>query len=256
MKAFIKLHLKEYVGGKSFILFGILGGLVTLILFTAGEVSFANNPTEEIISQFGSQWKFLSIMAGFAAVVISMGTIEKHRREKRAELLLVHRLGLERQMLGLAIGNALVSMLLAAVLAVVLIFVVIFAGAPTSLIGFIAAFLSYLLTAGMLALMVSVLNVFLPSIVVAVLGVLLVIVGSFHQTIQGMLLNNGQTMGRILAKIMNLLPPLDVFNRLTRSLFFLEFRGGPDLLVFLIHLWLTLTVVCLTAKRAGRHEKI
>ena len=51
MKALIKLHLKEHIRGKNFILFGILGGLVTLILLTGGEISLSNNPTEAIISQ-------------------------------------------------------------------------------------------------------------------------------------------------------------------------------------------------------------
>ncbi len=256
MKALIKLHLKEHVRGKSFILFGILGGLVTLILFTGGEVTYANNPTEEIISKFGTQWKFLAIVAGFAAVTISMGTIEKHRKEKRTELLAIHGLSLDRQLFGLAIGNAVVSMILAAVLAILLVIIIIFSHAPSNFMGFIMAFITYLLTTGMVALLVSVLNIFLPSIVVAVLGVFLVIIGSFHQLIQGILLNNGQLMGRIIAKVMNLFPPLDIFNRLTRNLFFLEFTGGQDLIVFLIFMWLTVTMVYLASKGAGRHGKI
>ena len=185
-----------------------------------------------------------------------MGTIEKHRKEKRTELLAIHNLGLDRQIFGLAIGNALVSMVLSAVLAIVLVFIIIFGQAPTNFMGFVTAFSTYLLTTGMMALMVSALNIFLPSVVVAVLGVFLVLIGSFHQVIQGMLLNNGQLMGRILGKVMNLLPPLDVFNRLTRSLFFLEFNGGQDLIVFLVFMWLTVTIVCLISKGVSRREKI
>lgn len=256
MKGLIKLHLKEYMRGKNFILFGILGGLVTLILLTTGEVSMSNNPTEEIISQFGTQWKFLSIIAGFAAVTISMGTIEKHRKERRTELLAIHGLELDKQVFALAIGNALVSMILAAVLAIVLIFIIVLGHAPTNFLGFLGAFITYLLSTGLVALIVSVLNTFLPSVIVAVLGVFLVIIGSFHQMIQGMLLNNGQLMGKIIGKLMNILPPLDVFNRLTRSLFFLEFKGGQDLIVFFIYIWVTLTAVYLVSKGVKRHEKI
>lgn len=256
MRALVKLHLKENIKGKSFILFGILGGLVSLILLTGGLVIEDNNPTEEIISQFGTQWKFLSILSGFAAVTISMGTIERHRKEKRTELLVLHGLSFDRQLFSLAIGNGLVSIILSAILAFVLVLIVIFGQAPTNLLGFTAAFITYLLTAGIVALIVSVLNMFLPSIVVAVLGVSLVMIGSFHQIIQGMLLNNGQFIGRILGKAMNLIPPLDVFNRLTRSLFLLEFNGGQDLIIFLIFIWLTITIVYLASKGVSRHEKI
>jgi hypothetical protein len=256
MKALIKLHIKENAKGKSFILFGILGGLVSVILLTGGLVIVDNNPTEEIISQFGTQWKLLSIMSGFAAVTVSMGTIERHRREKRTELLALHGLSLDRQLRSLAIGNGIVSIMLSAVLALVLVLLVLFGQAPTNLFGFAAAFITYLLTTGIVALIVSVLNMFLPSIVVAVLGVFLVLIGSFHQIIQGMFLNNGQLVGRILGKAMNLFPPLDVFNRLTRSLFFLECNGGQDLIVFLIFIWLTMTIVYLVSKGMSRYGKI
>ena len=256
MKALIKLHVKENARGRSFVLFGILGGLVSLVLLTGGLVIVDNNPTEKIISQFGTQWKFLSILSGLAAVAVSMGTIERHRKEKRTELLALHGLGLDRQLFSLAIGNAIVSIMLSAILALVLVFIVIFGQAPTSLLGFAAAFASYLLTAGIVALIVSVLNMFLPGVVAAVLGVFLVMIGSFHQIIQGMFLNNGQPAGRILGKAMNLLPPLDVFNRLTRCLFFLEFNGGRDLTVFLIFIWLTMTAVYLAGKGVSRREKI
>ncbi len=256
MKALIKLHLKENIGGKSFILFGILGGLVTLLLLTGGEVTMANNPTEEIISKFGTQWKFLSIIAGFASVTISMGTIERHRKEKRTELLALHGLSIDKQLFAISIGNAFVSMILSTILALVLILIILFGKAPTNLIGFITAFITYLISTGMIALIVSVLNMFLPSIVVTILGVFIVIIGSFHQIIQGMLLNNNQFISYIIAKVMNILPPLDVFNRLTRSLFFLEFNCSYDLIVFLIFIWMTLTTVYLTSKGVGRYEKI
>lgn len=256
MKALIKLHIKENARGRSFILFGILGGLVSLVLLTGGLVIVDNNPTEEIISQFGTQWKFLSILSGFAAVAVSMGTIERHRKEKRTELLVLHSLSLDRQLFSLAIGNGIVSIMLSAILSLVLVFIVIFGQVPTNFFGFAAAFASYLLTAGIVALIVSVLNMFLPGAVAAVLGVFLVMIGSFHQIIQGMFLNNGQLVGRILGKAMNLLPPLDVFNRLTRSLFFLEFSDGRDLTVFLIFIWLTMTAVYLASKGVGRCEKI
>ena len=71
-----------------------------------------------------------------------------------------------------------------------------------------------------------------------------------------MLLNNNQFISYIIAKVMNILPPLDVFNRLTRSLFFLEFNCSYDLIVFLIFIWMTLTTVYLTSKGVGRYEKI
>lgn len=256
MKALIKLQIKENARGRSFILFGILGGLVSLVLLTGGLVVVDNNPTEEIISQFGTQWKFLSILSGFAAVAISMGTIERHRKEKRTELLALHGLAMDRQLFSLAIGNGLVSIMLSAILTLVLVFIVIFGQAPTNPLGFAAAFVTYLLTTGIVALIVSALNMVLPSVVAAVLGVFLVIIGSFHQIIQGMLLNNGQLAGRILGKAMNLFPPLDVFNRFTRSLFFLEFNGGRDSTVFLIFIWLTMTIVYLTSKGVSRCEKI
>jgi hypothetical protein len=256
MKALIKLHIKENAKGRSFILFGILGGLVSLILLTGGLVIVDNNPTEEIISRFGTQWKFLSMMSGFAAVAVSMGTIERHRKEKRTELLALHGLGLDRQLFSLAMGNGLVSIMLSAILALILVFIVIFGQAPTNLFGFAAAFVSYLITTGIVALIVSVLNMVLPSVVAAVLGVFLVLIGSFHHIIQGMLLNNGQLAGRILGKAMNLFPPLDVFNRLTRSLFFLELNGGQDLTIFLIFIWLTMTTVYLASKGVSRHAKI
>ncbi len=256
MKALIKLHLKENLKGRSFILFGILGGLVSLILLTGGLIIVENNPTEETISQLGTQWKLLSIISGFAAVTVSMGTIERHLKEKRTELLALHGLAFDRQLFSLAIGNSLVSMMLSAILTLVFVLIIIIDQAPTNILGFTAAFISYLLSTGIVALIVSTLNMFLPGIVVAVMGVFLVIIGSFHQVIQGMLLNNGQLAGRILAKIMDFVPPLDVFNRLTRSLFFLEFKDGRDLIVFLIFIWLTLTVVFLASKGVSRREKI
>ena len=43
---------------------------------------------------------------------------------------------------------------------------------------------------------------------------------------------------------------------ITRSFFFLEFKGERDLIIFLISIWSTLTIVYLASKGVGRHEKI
>ena len=256
MKALLKLHLKENIRGKSFILFGILGGIVTLILLSGGKISSSNNPTEAIISQFGTQWKILSIIAGFAAVTVSMGTIEQHRKEKRTELLALHGLSLDRQLFGLALGNSLVSMVLAFILAIVLIIMIVIGDSPTNFWGLIGALAIYLISTGLVSLLVSMMNLFVSSIFVAVLGVILVVIGSFHQLFQGLLLNQGNIGGELIGKAMSIIPPLDVFNRLARTLFFLEYNSHQDLLIFLLFIWLILTVLYFVSKGVARRGQV
>ena len=138
----------------------------------------ANNPTEEIISKFGTQWKFLSIIAGFASVTISMGTIERHRKEKRTELLALHGLSIDKQLFAISIGNAFVSMILSTILALVLILIILFES--SNKFNRIYYCIYYLFNStGMIALIVSVLNMFLPSIVSYNFRVFIVIIDLF-----------------------------------------------------------------------------
>lgn len=104
MKAVIKLHLKENIKKNSFIIFAILGTIVSLIVLFELEFSVNGMKSTSDYAIYGIQWRILSIIACLAGVTLSMNVIANHRQGTKRELLKLHGLPVYKQYLSLICG--------------------------------------------------------------------------------------------------------------------------------------------------------
>lgn len=118
MTALIKLHLKEILRKNTFIIFGILGGLISILVITSGSFSVNSVGADSEYAQFGFQWVFLTIISSLAAVSLSMGVISKHREGNSMDILKLHGLDTSNQYLSLITGNVIVSLIMGLLLTI------------------------------------------------------------------------------------------------------------------------------------------
>ena len=259
MKAVIKLHLKENIKKNSFIIFGILGTIITLIVLFQLEFSVNGVQATSDHAVYGIQWKILSVIASLAGVSISMNIISNHRQGTKRELLKLHGLTLEKQYLSLISGNVIVTSLMALIFCTGMFIQIIIKGGNITVLGFITAVFLYLLTIMTLTVLVSLLTLILPSAVAALLGVLAVALGSVRGTLQLLVGNKGGMFGSVAGFFLKLIPPLDQFGNLIRDFFMWGFFEHGKLYYgklfgSLFYLWALIGITYLTVKVVARNE--
>ncbi|NLD17061.1 MAG: hypothetical protein GX666_05685 [Tissierellia bacterium] len=254
MKALIKLHLKENLRKNSFIIFGILGGLITLI--TLSSVTFTTNApgANSDYAQYGYQWTFLGIIASLAGVTLSMGTMAKHREGNSIDLLKLHGLSLKNQYASLSLGNILVSLLMALIMAVGMVINILVKEPSISIGGFFVALILYLIPTIIIPLEVSLLSLIFPSAVTALLGVFLILLGSIRGTLELMVGNMGGAFGNISGILLKLVPPISSFSQLARDFFFGDFTNWNGLFSSMLYLWILIGVSWVVLKVVERRE--
>lgn len=255
MKAFIKLHLKENIRKNSFILFGVLGLLITLIIFTVGEFSVNGAALDSHYAQFGFQWTFLNLIASLAAVSLTMGVVAKYRESKSSELLRIHGLKKEKQYASLFLGNLSLTGLMALLLLIGLILSSLLKQVDVSILGFLAAITVYILTIFISCLLSSTLTLFFQPAAAALLGLILVIFGSLRGTLELIVGNLGGAFGNVVGILLKAVPPLDTLAKVQRDLFFGELTSLKGLLHGGIYLWVLCGLVYLLIKWVAKNEK-
>ncbi len=243
MKALIKLHLKENIRKNTFIIFGILGTIVTLIVLFQLDYTVNDMTATSDYAVYGVQWTILSVIAALAGVSLSMNIVANHRSGMKRELLKLHGLSLKNQYLSLVSGNIIITSIMALVLLIGMIIQVIVRGTKVSFSGFIISIALYLL-----ATMIS------PSAIAALLGVFAAILGSVRGTLLLMVGNMGGLFGKAMTGILRLAPPLDEFGKLTRDFFVGEFSDYNKLFTSLLYLWILMGVIYLVIKVVAKHE--
>lgn len=255
MTAFIKLHLKENFKKNAFILFGIIGALVTVVFFSAGSLSINNSMSDSNYAQYGYQWTLLSIMAALAAIALSMGNVEKHRIGPKAEMLRLHGLSLEKQYSGIAIGNILVAITVAMILLIGMIVSIFVKQPEISILGFFLAIGIYIISIITTGLVISLFTVIMPPAVAALLGITFVILGSMKGLLSLLIENMGGIFNTVFGTLLKLVPDINGFGQLSRDAFFGEAIDIHELFGNLIYLWILIGVFYLIIKGVIKNEK-
>lgn len=255
MKALIKLHLKENRKKNTFIIFGILGGILTLIV--TGSVTFSTNTIGSSTgdySQYGYQWTFLTFMAALAAVSLSMTTMEKHRQGNFAELLQVHGLSKSRQYQARALGNVGLALQMALVLLGGMLVSLLVKQPDLSPFGLVLAIVNYLSAAGLMALLMSLLTLVFPPAAAGLLAILMTVLGAMRGILDILVQNRGGLFGILGQQVLKLVPPLNAFGQISRDLFFGEFNDWGLLFENGIYLWILIGLLYLVTQGVAKHE--
>lgn len=256
MKALVKLKLKENRKGSIFIIFAILGILLSLLVTSS--VTFSTNVGGDVstdYSQYGYQWTFLSFLASLAAVSLSMNTVEKHRKGNFSELLTLHGLGKQDQYRALALANVGLVVQMGLVLILGMVISLFIKKPDFSLIGFVLAVINYLGGAITMALIMSLLTLVFPSVVSGLLGILLSLLGTGRSLFEILVANKGGLFGQVGTLFFKLVPSLSSFGQVSRDLFFGEFTDWQILLENAFYLWALIGVLYLTTWVVSKNEK-
>lgn len=254
MKGVIKLHLKENIKKNSFLIFGILGTIITLIVVFQLEFSVNGSQATSDYAIYGVQWTILSLIASLAGVSLSMNVIANHRQGSKKELLKLHGLAIDKQYLSLVSGNVLVTSLMALILCIGMFIQIAVKGGGITFTGFIIAIVFYLLTTMTATILISLLTLILPAAIAALVGVIGIFLGSVKGTLEISVGNSGGLFGKIMAGLLKFLPPLDQFSEITRDFFMGEFSDFSKLFSSLFYLWLLIGITYLVIKVVARNE--
>ncbi|MDO5755339.1 MAG: hypothetical protein Q4P28_03815 [Tissierellia bacterium] len=255
MKALIKLHAKENFKGSSFLIFGILGSIITLIIIFQVKFSIEGVAATSDYAVFGMQWKLLSMIASLGAISLSMNTMAFHRRGTRKELLWLHGLEPEKQYFALILGNLLVSIAMAFVLSIPMMIQILVKGLDFPWYSIVFSFIAYGITVCTACVFYSLWTFILSPAVSALLGMVFIVMGTVRTTFLLLLGNKGGLFGKLGKYLIHILPPLDELSQITRDLF----TGGavdlPVVFRILLYLWLLLGMVYFVIKWVVQYEK-
>lgn len=248
MGAFISLKVREGKTKSLFLVFGILGFLVTLLIFSA---SFSTNTSHDVSSdyvQYGFQWTSLSLLAAVGAVSLSSLSVDKHREGNFSDLISLHGLRKKDQYWGLLVANIFLSLQMAVVLILAMTLSLVVKQPDITVVSFLLATLNYLLAVTCVSMLITGLSFFLPPIPCNLLGLLMVILGSIQGTLDLIIGNLGGTYALVLRSLLKVMPPLSTFGQISRDLFFGEFSSWNTFLSCLFYLWILLGLVALVIK--------
>lgn len=237
MNNFIKLKLREGRTRSSFLVFGILGFLVTIIV---SFMTFSSNQGFDVSSdyaQYGFQWKALNIIAALATVSLCAPSIKNHRAGYFSDLLSLHGLKKKDQYLGLSLANILTSFQMAGLLILAMALSILIKQPATSLINFGLGLGAYLLAVGSVAILITALSFFIGPLALNLLGVLLVFLGATQGVLDIILGNLGGVFPNILRTLLKALPHLSAFGDISRDLFFGEFSSWHILFSSVFYIW-------------------
>lgn len=255
MSALIKLHIKENLRKNTFIIFAVIGGLISLAIMTSGTFTVNDVEMSSEYAQFGYQWQFLTLISSLAAVSLSMGVIPKHREGNTMEMLKLHGLGYSDQYVGRIIGNVILSSIMALILTVGMTVNILVKGMEFSLINYLASIGIYLLASFGVTVLTSLLSLIFAPAITALFGVFISGVGFIRGMFLIMVGNMGGTFGVVMTALLRLVPPIDSFGELARDVFFSEFSNWNSFFSGLIYLWILLGVCFVLVKVVSRYEK-
>ncbi len=255
MTAFIKLHLQENFKKNAFILFGIIGGLITAIFMSAGTLSFNNTMVNSLYAEYGYQWTLLTILASLAAVALSMNNVEKHRMGPKVQMLEIHGLSKEKKYFGIVYGNILVALTVSLILLIGMIISIFVKQPEVTAIGFIKALLLYGLGLVTTTTLISLFTINMPPAVAALVSIFFVIIGSMRGTLLIIVKNMGGIFGTMMSKILLLVPDINGYGQLARDAFFGESLNYHQLFGHLLYLWILAGILYIIVKGVVQFEK-
>lgn len=255
MSALIKLHIKENLRKNTFIIFAIIGGLISLVIISSGTFTVNSAQVSSEYAQLGYQWQFLTLISSLAAVSLSMSVIPKHREGNTMELLKLHGLSYSNQFISRIIGNVLLAILMAVILTIGMTVNIIIKGTDFSLINYLGSIGVYLFAGIGIAILVSLLSLVFAPAITALFGVFISGVGFLRGILLISVGNMSGPFGKVMTGLLNLIPPIDNFGELARDAFFGEVSNWNKLFGSAIYLWVLIGVTYLTVKVVSQNEK-
>lgn len=257
MLAMIKLHLIEHIRWKQAVLYGVLGciiALLFLLMMMGGGLAVNDQVISSTAGLYGVQWTVLSFVGGTLTVLISSGSLHRHREQNYSDMLRLHHVSLAQQYKTLALANALTSISVGLFLLVGITVQQLITGSPSHIIAFLAAILIFLFIIVSVSLYSTFLSFFLPPIMVNLLGSFLIIVGTFHSLFESILLNSQAPLARLGAWAIQFVLPLDRMNQLLRNVYFWDSPNLQYLLTILLIIWGLMTLIIIASKGVERLE--
>lgn len=251
----VKLHLRENLSKSSFVIFAIIGILITAFVSSSISLSAPGVNSNSEYSQYATAWTLTNMLAALAAITLSMGSFRKHLASGLVDILKVHGKSLDKQVSEIIRADVIISLVMGLVLLVGMVINVIINQPSISIVGFILAIIVYLIAILTSSLLMSVFNLILPPAPAALFGVFFVIVGAMREIFRLIVEMTGGVFGQVMTHILNIFPPISVFGEIERDLFFGNFTNYRSLVHSLIYLWLLLGILYLVKKwRLGREK--
>jgi len=251
----VKLHIKENLNKSSFIIFAIIGILITAFVSTSIRFSAPGLSSNSEFVQYKTAWTLTNMLAALAAITLSMGSFRKHLESGLVDILKVHGKSLDKQASDIIKADAIISLAMGLVLLIGMVINVLINRPNVSVIGFVLAISVYLLAIFTSSLVMAVFNLILPPAPAALFGVFFAIVGSMREIFRFLAEMTGGSFGRIISVILNIFPPISIFGEIESDLFFGAFNNYRDLVQCLIYLWLLIGILYLLKKwRVGREK--
>lgn len=251
----VKLHIRENLSKSSFVIFAIIGILITAFVSSSISLSAPGVNSNSEYSQYATAWTLTNMLAALAAITLSMGSFRKHLASGLVDILKVHGKSLDKQVSEIIRADVIISLVMGLVLLVGMVINVIINQPSISIVGFILAIIVYLIAILTSSLSMSVFNLILPPAPAALFGVFFVIVGAMREIFRLIVEMKGGVFGQVMTCILNIFPPISVFGEIERDLFFVNFTNYRILVHSLIYLWLLLGILYLVKKwRLGREK--
>jgi len=251
----VKLHIRENLSKSSFVIFAIIGILITAFVSSSISLSAPGVNSNSEYSQYATAWTLTNMLAALAAITLSMGSFRKHLASGLVDILKVHSKSLDKQVSEIIRADVIISLVMGLVLLVGMVINVIINQPSISIVGFILAIIVYLIAILTSSLLMSVFNLILPPAPAALFGVFFVIVGAMREIFRLIVEMTGGVFGQVMTYILNIFPPISVFGEIERDLFFGSFTNYRALIHSLIYLWLLLGILYLVKKwRLGREK--
>ena len=251
----VKLHIRENLSKSSFVIFAIIGILITAFVSSSISLSAPGVNSNSEYSQYATAWTLTNMLAALAAITLSMGSFRKHLASGLVDILKVHGKSLDKQVSEIIRADVIISLVMGLVLLVGMVINVIINQPSISIVGFILAIIVYLIAIITSSLLMSVFNLILPPAPAALFGVFFVIVGAMREILRLIVEMTGGVFGQVMTHILNIFPPISVFGEIERDLFFGNFTNYRSLVHSLIYLWILLGILYLVKKwRLGREK--
>ena len=251
----VKLHIRENLSKSSFVIFAIIGILITAFVSSSISLSAPGVNSNSEYSQYATAWILTNMLAALAAITLSMGSFRKHLSSGLVDMLKVHGKSMDNQVSEIIRADVIISLAMGLVLLVGMVINVIINRPSVTFLGFILAIIVYLIAILTSSLLMSVFNLILPPAPAALFGVFFVIVGAMREIFRLIVEMTGGIFGQVMTHILNIFPPISVFGEIERDLFFGNFTNYRALIHSLIYLWLLLGILYLVKKwRLGREK--
>lgn len=248
-----KLHIKENLHKSSFIIFAIIGLIIT-VLARGMEMTAPGVNTNSDFGNYGVQWTILSLISSLAAVTLTSGSYRKYLNSDLPDVLRVHGLSIYKQFTYIFKSDVIISMVMGVLLLLGMLINIIIERPALSILGFLIAILVYLFTIFIVDMIMGILNLLFNSALASLLGVFFVVIGSIRGILGFILEMQGGVFADTLVKILYVFPPINDFGKIARDLFLGDFNNYRLLSQCLLYSWILFGLYYLVKKWKASHE--